>query len=160
MFELTGLSDLLQPPANSGLTNLALQHVKKALENKHLTDKRAVFMVLSAILKIDCKQTRTEVYKMLTELIDTAEDMFEFVFYHKKVFRKKPAGMGAGMRKLLKNWYLKQDPYDLALEVSRVRSRHNWNHAHLIKLCRVTSKDPGLDVVLASLVRVCRSNQY
>ena len=158
LIELTGLSDLLQPPANSGLTNLALQHVKKALENKHLTDKRAVFLVLSAILKIDCKQTRTEVYKILTDLIDTPEDLFEYVFYHRKVFPKRPGGMGSGMRKLIKNWYLKQDPYDLALEVSRVRSRHNWNHADLIKLCRITSKDPGLDVVLASLVRVRKKN--
>ncbi len=154
MFELTGLADLLQPAADSGLTNLALQHVKKALETRDLADRRAVYLILSAILKINCKQTRTEVYRILTDLIDTPEDLFEFVFYHKKVFPKRPAGMGSGMRKMIKNWYLKQDPYDLLLEVSRVRSRHNWNHAVLIKLCRVSSKDPGLDVVLASLVRV------
>jgi len=153
LFELTGLADLLQPAADSGLTNLALQHVKKALETKDLADRRAVYLILSAILKINCKQTRTEVYRILTDLIDTPEDLFEFVFYHKKVFPKRPAGMGSGMRKMIKNWYLKQDAYDLALEVSRVRSRHNWNHADLIKLCRVSSKDPGLDVVLASLVR-------
>lgn len=151
--ELIGLSELLEPPAGSGLTNLALQHVKKALETNVLADKRAVYLILSAILKINCKQTKTEVYKILTDLIDTPEDLFEFVFYHKKVFPKRPGGMGSGMRRVLKNWYLKQDPFDLALEVSRVRSRHQWNHADLIKLCRVSSKDAGLDVVLASLVR-------
>ena len=154
--ELNGLSELLEPAAGSGLTNRALQHVKQALETD-LADKRAVFLILSAILKINCKQTRTEVYKILANLIDTPEDLFEFVFYHKKVFPKRPGGMGSGMRKLLKNWYLKQDPFDLALEVSRVRSRHNWSHADIIKLCRVSSKDAGLDVVLASLVRVRQS---
>ena len=158
--ELIGLSELLEPPAGSGLTNLSLQHVKRALETPELADKRAVYLILSAILKINCKQTKTEVYKILTDLIDTPEDLFEFVFYHKKVFPKRPGGMGSGMRRVLKNWYLKQDPFDLALEVSRVRSRHQWNHADLIKLCRVSSKDAGLDVVLASLVRVSKIYHY
>ena len=117
LFEVTPLSDLLQPPANSGLTNLALQHVIQALET-NLVDMRAVFLTLAAILKIDCKQTRTKVYEILAGLIVTPEQLFEFIFYHKKVFPKRPLGMGSGMRKVIRNWYLMQDWHDLALAVS------------------------------------------
>jgi len=48
---------------------------------------------------------------------------------------------------------LKQDPYDLALEVTRIRSRHKWSHADLIKLARVRTKDPAVSAVLMAVVR-------
>jgi len=61
--------------------------------------------------------------------------------------------MGAGMRRFISKWYLSQDPYDLALEVTRIRSRHKWSHADLIKLARVRTKDPAVSAVLMAVVR-------
>ena len=96
-----------------GNTNLALQHCKAAINNG-LADKRALFLVLSgqlvelitkvqlvmlsikACLKIDCKQTKTDTYEVLKNLIQSSEDFFEFIYYHKKVFKGKPHGMGRG----------------------------------------------------------------
>lgn len=148
--ELDQLQPLLQP--QPGMTNVALQHCLAAMKSD-LVDKRALFLVLSAILKINCKTTRTSAYEAIRKLIETPEDLFEFLYYHRKIFNKKPLGFGSGMRKVVKEWYLSQDPYDLALEVSRVRSRHSWNHADIIKLARVNSKNTCLSAVLTSLVR-------
>lgn len=148
--ELDKLQPLLQP--QPGMTNVALQHCLAAMKSD-LVDKRALFLVLSAILKINCKATKTAAYEAIRKLIETPEDLFEFLYYHRKIFNKKPLGMGRGMRNVVKGWYLKQDPYDLALEVSRVRSRHSWSHADIIKLARVNSKDTCVSAVLSSLVR-------
>ena len=41
------------------------------------------------------------------------------IYYHEKVFRRKPRGMGAGMRRLISNWYLNMDAYELVLEIFR-----------------------------------------
>jgi len=57
------------------------------------------------------------------------------------------------MRRFLKKWYLSQDPYDLALEVCRVRGRHHWSHKDIITLAKVTTKDPALASVLAAVVK-------
>eukprot|EP00092_Neocalanus_flemingeri_P009403 GFUD01010117.1.p1 GENE.GFUD01010117.1~~GFUD01010117.1.p1 ORF type:complete len:531 (+),score=150.68 GFUD01010117.1:47-1639(+) len=138
--------------ASAGRVNLPLQHCLAA-ERGGLADRRALLLVLSGCLKIDCKQSRTAVYSALPEVIQSSEEYFEFIFYHRKVFSKRPHGMGAGMRRFISKWYLSQDPYDLALEVTRVRSRHKWSHADLIKLARVRTKDPAVSAVLMAVVR-------
>ena len=61
--------------------------------------------------------------------------------------------MGRGMRRFVSDWYLKKDPYDLALEVFRIKSRHKWSHADMIKLARVRTEDPAISAVLKAVVR-------
>jgi len=138
--------------AEAGRVNLPLQHCLAA-DRGGLADRRAVLLVLSGCLKIDCKVTRTAVYCALAGVVQSCEEFFEFIFYHRKVFNKRPYGMGAGMRRFISKWYLSQDPYDLALEVTRIRSRHKWSHADLIKLARVRTKDPAVSAVLMAVVR-------
>ena len=107
-------------------------------------------------MNFNCRQTRTSVYTTVERLIESPEDLFEFIYYHKKIFNKKPHGMGRGMKRVINNWYIKQDPYDLALEVTRVHSRHRHSHADLIRLSRLSSKacnDVGTGVVLTSIIR-------
>lgn len=138
--------------AAAGRVNLPLQHCLAA-ERGGLADKRALMLVLAGCLKIDCKLTRTAVYNALPDIVSTTEEFFEFNFYHRRVFNKRPHGMGAGMRRFISKWYLSQDPYDLALEVTRIKSRHAWSHADLIKLARVRTKDPAVSAVLKAVVR-------
>jgi len=138
--------------AAAGRVNLPLQHCVAAKDGG-LADKRALMLVLNGCLKIDCKQTKTAVYSKLPSMIQNSEDFFEFIYYHRKVFDKRPYGMGSGMRRFISKWYLSQDPYDLALEVTRVRSRHKWSHADLIKLARVRTNDPAVAAVLKAVVR-------
>jgi len=146
--ELTPLNSL----ASAGRVNLPLQHCLAAFR-AGFADKRSVMLVLAGSLKIDCKQTKTAVYKALPEIVKSTEDFFEFIYYHRKVFRKRPHGMGRGMRKFISDWYLNQDPYDLALEVTRIRSRHHWSHADLITLAKVRSQDPAQAAILKAVVR-------
>ena len=68
------------------------------------------------------------------------------------MFNKRPHGMGRGMRKFVSDWYLKKDPYDLALEVFRIKSRHKWSHADMIKTARVRTQDPAISAVLKAVV--------
>ena len=154
--EINHVPNLISTNPPPGLMYIALQHVKESIrrEKNDLHDRRAVFLVLSALLKIDNKMVKTSVYETLSKLIkNSPEDLFEFIYYHKKVFSKRPYGMGAGMRRLISGWYLDQDPYDLALEVSRVRSRHDWDHADLLKLCRFKGNSVGMEVIISHLVR-------
>lgn len=124
-----------------------------AAKNADLFDKRMLLLVLNGCLKIDCKKTKTAVYSFLPSLIQSSEELFDFIYYHRKVFNKRPYGMGAGMRRFLQKWYLDQDPFDLALEVLRVTSKHRWTHTDLITLARVRSDDPARAAVLMALVK-------
>jgi len=144
--------------ASAGRVNLPLQHCLAA-EKGGFVDRRALMLVLAGCLKIDCKQTKHAVYRVLPGILTSTEEYFEFIYYHRKVFCKRPYGMGAGMRKFISKWYLTQDPYDLALEVTRIRSRHKWSHADLIKLARVRTQDPAVSAVLKAVVRGLPSAQ-
>ena len=107
--------------------NLPLQLCLEA-ERSKLIEEDMLFLALACCLKIDCKATRTQVYTHLKRiLVDSqapAERLLEFKYRHRMVFKKKPFGMGAGMRKLVQSWYHKQDAFELADETQRVHSRH------------------------------------
>jgi len=139
--------------AQPGKSHLPLQLCLAANKEGVLVEKRALLLVINQCLKIDCVATKTAVYNSLNKIINTSEDLFDFIFYHRRVFRKRPRGMGAGMRRFLKKWYLSQDPYDLALEVCRVRGRHHWSHKDIIILAKVATKDPALSSVLKAVVK-------
>ena len=68
--------------AEAGRVNLPLQHCLAA-DRGGLADKRAVLLVLSGCLKIDCKVTRTAVYCALAGVVQSCEEFFEFIFYHR-----------------------------------------------------------------------------
>jgi len=130
-------------------------------ERSKLIEEEMLFLALACCLKINCKTTRTQVYSHLKRiLVDNqdptrrAERLLEFKYHHRMVFKKKPFGMGRGMRKLIQSCYLKQDAVDLAIETQRVHSRHRWSHADLIKMAHVTAKgDPTKEAVLDVCVR-------
>lgn len=63
------------------------------------------------------------------------------------------------MRRFISKWYLSKDPYDLALEVSRVGGRHGWEHRDLVQLARVRSKDSAVAAVLTCVVRGLKKAQ-
>jgi len=141
----------------AGRVMLPLQLCLEA-ERSNLIQEDMLFLALACCLKIDCKASRTQVYTHLKRiLVDSqapAERLLEFKYHHRMVFKKKPFGMGAGMKKLVKSWYHKQDAFDLAVETQRVHSRHKWSHEDLIKLAHVTAKgDPAKEAVLDACVR-------
>ena len=111
----------------AGRVMLPLQLCLEA-EKSNLIQEDMLFLALACCLKIDCKASRTQVYTHLKRiLVDSqapAERLLEFKYHHRMVFKKKPFGMGAGMKKLVKSWYHKQDAFDLAVETQRVHSRH------------------------------------
>ena len=61
-----------------------------------LTDNNINSLFCAACLKIDCKQTKTATYEAIKSLIQSSDDFFEFIYYHEKMFKNKPRGMGAG----------------------------------------------------------------
>jgi len=148
---------IIRVSEGAGRVMLPLQLCLEA-ERSKLIEEDMLFLALACCLKIDCKTSRTQVYTHLKRiLVDSqapAERLLEFKYHHRMVFKKKPFGMGAGMRKLVESWYHKQDAFDLAVETQRVHSRHKWSHEDLIKLAHVTAKgDPVKEAVLDVCVR-------
>ena len=61
-----------------------------------MTYSQLILSLSIACLKIDCRQTRTAIYETIKSLIQSPQDFFEFIYYHRKIFQKKPHGMGSG----------------------------------------------------------------
>jgi len=150
--------------AEGGRVMLPVQYCLRAMQGGR-EDRGVLYLALSCCLKVECKAARTAVYAALRRLLvgAPAEELMEFKFHHRLVFRKRPFGQGAGLRRLVRSWYLEtrageayteRPAFDLAYEVVRVRSRHRWTHGDLVKLARVTCpKDPAKEAVLAAAVR-------
>jgi len=137
----------------AGQATLALQHCLAANQKPGLCDRRALILILSACLKVDVKSVRTAVYSELSSLIYSSEDLFEFIYLHNRIFKKRPKGFGGGMKRLISRWYLEQEPLSLALEVCRLPRAHQWSHRDLVHLARVTSSQPPMAAVLTFIMR-------
>jgi len=151
---------IIRVSEGAGRVMMPLQLCLEA-ERSKLIEEEMLFLALACCLKINCKTTRTQVYSHLKRILVDNQDparrserLLEFKYHHRMVFKKKPFGMGKGMRKLIQSWYHKHDAFELADQTMRVHSRHRWSHADLIKMAHVTAKgDPAKEAVLDVCVR-------
>ena len=121
---------IIRVSEGAGRVMMPLQLCLEA-ERSKLIEEEMLFLALACCLKINCKTTRTQVYSHLKRILVDNQDparrserLLEFKYHHRMVFKKKPFGMGKGMRKLVQSWYHKQDAFGLAFETQRVHSRH------------------------------------
>ena len=112
--------------------------------------------------------TKRAAFKALNDVCRTACTLFEFVenccvlgapdeapdadgphattaAHGGKRKAKKPvrgkACWGRAMRNAVASWYLSRDPMDLALQVTKYRSRHGWTHLDMIRMAHPKVSD-------------------
>lgn len=80
--------------------------------------------------------------KAAKEICVNATAMFSFTHFYKEL-SKPTKGWGRGHRSFLNHWYNDKDCKDLAVEVTKVKSRFKWTHKDVLCVSHVKPNNPG-----------------
>ncbi|KAL0275412.1 UNVERIFIED_CONTAM: hypothetical protein PYX00_003266 [Menopon gallinae] len=92
-------------------------------------------------------QLTAAAYKALNTVCTTPESLFLFVKFVKKLSPTKSV-WGAGIRKAVKEWYLKKDAKTLAEIVTTRKKYHRWSHKDIMRLIHLKAPDPEKSAII------------
>ena len=85
-------------------------------------------------------------YKALAQVCKSPVRLFLFVDYSEKL-SGATSGWGRAQRKAISSWYNDKDPVELAVDVTKYKSRHGWSHLDLLRLAHVKAdKDSKYEI--------------
>ncbi|RXG61177.1 60 kDa SS-A/Ro ribonucleoprotein [Armadillidium vulgare] len=113
-----------------------------------------VFCLVLVIKKAKDVNIVSEGYTYVRQICKNTQLLMLFIECCKlyTVANSKCSGWGRGMKRAIKNWYLKWEPRELALEVTRNPSAYTWSHKDVLKLAHINLKELPLGKCGHSLV--------
>ncbi|GFV07382.1 hypothetical protein TNCV_1765431 [Trichonephila clavipes] len=96
--------------------------------------------------------TKSKALKTACEICTSASMMLTFAHFYKDI-SKPGKGWGRAHRKFLIKWYSEKDAKDLAVEVTKTKSCHNWTHKDVLCMAHVKAEHSGNAAVLKYLVK-------
>ncbi|XP_015910638.1 RNA-binding protein RO60 [Parasteatoda tepidariorum] len=143
------LKELMQ----SGLVQEAVEEVIRSFKEGHFIGCETLLYVLAVFAHpSNNSYTKGKAFEAAAEICSSASNMLTFIYIFKDVI-KPLKGWGRMSRNFLINWYVKRDPKDLAMEVTRVKSRHKWTHKDVLCMAHVKPSKPGSAAVLKAIVK-------
>ncbi|KAL7639891.1 UNVERIFIED_CONTAM: hypothetical protein RMT77_009304 [Armadillidium vulgare] len=102
-----------------------------------------VFCLVLVIKKAKDVNIVSEGYTYVRQICKNTQLLMLFIECCKlyTVANSKCSGWGRGMKRAIKNWYLKWEPRELALEVTRNPSAYTWSHKDVLKLAHINLKE-------------------
>jgi len=89
-------------------------------------------------------KVRQAVNSQLSDLCEITTSLFQlFQFESRFSATKQKVGFGRSRRRAVKNWYLSRSPKDLAMTVTKYKTRCNWSHADVLRLAHVKPSNDG-----------------
>ncbi|XP_041974520.1 60 kDa SS-A/Ro ribonucleoprotein-like [Aricia agestis] len=128
--KLKAIEEALQRGVNH---NEIIDIIVKAYKDGWYTRFETIAFALIKCLMVGTPAVKEAVYKAASEVCVTTEEMLLF----NKFTRLMHTGNGHGWCKHVREWYLSKDAMVLALEMSRVRSRHGRSHKTLLRKSHV-----------------------
>ncbi|KAB7505107.1 SS-A/Ro ribonucleoprotein, partial [Armadillidium nasatum] len=102
-----------------------------------------VFCLVLVIKKAKDVNIVSEGYTYVRQICKNTQLLMLFIECCKlyTVANSKCSGWGRGMKRAIRNWYLKWEPRELALEVTRNPSAYTWSHKDVLKLAHINLKE-------------------
>lgn len=97
----------------------------------------------------DNKEVKTVAYSCAARLIKTTEDLFQFITYERALQKN----VSTGLRRVIKIWYLNQDPDKLYEAITTKRSVHGWTHRDILRVAHIKAEDEPKKVLFAYACR-------
>ena len=89
-------------------------------------------------------QVRQAVNNQLQHLCEITTTLFQLLQFESQFnVTKQKVRFGRSRRRAIKNWYLSKSPKDLALTVTKYKTRCHWSHADVLRLAHVKPCSDG-----------------
>ncbi|XP_066247165.1 RNA-binding protein RO60-like isoform X2 [Euwallacea similis] len=119
-----------------------------ANKDVNLPRRSIIFFILGKLIgtpELKPEQNQ-KISAKITELIQSSEDLFNFVKYYTKW---KPASkIPSSVQKIIRRFYTNKTPNELANCVAEVQGMYKWSHKDLIKLAHFKSDSPLKNTVI------------
>ncbi|XP_067009407.2 RNA-binding protein Ro60 [Anabrus simplex] len=94
---------------------------------------------------------REAAYNAFKTICKSPQNMFLFIKFAKELSAPN-SGWGHGWRRVVNDWYLNQEPLQLAECATRYRSMYLWSHKDILKLAHPATEDVAKQAVLKYIV--------
>lgn len=122
-------------------------YIIKAFSDGYSAHPESLVYALAFCTRHTNFKLRKYAYIAFKTVCKSSENLFLFVKFASDLAAPHK-GWGHGWRQVVNNWYLKQNPLELAKNVTRHRGRHFWTHRDIIKLSHPRSLDIAKQAVL------------
>lgn len=130
--------------------NKIVEIIEEASKFEWLPSRNVLFHVLALCTRTSDKaEVKIAAYSCAARLIKTADDLFEFITYE-RALQKNAA---AGLRRVIKVWYLEENTDKLFEVITGTRSVHGWTHRDALRVAHVRATDLSKKVLLAYACR-------
>lgn len=129
---LTAVSELIVAKKVDNL----LEMIEAANNQEALSARKTLFFALACAVNSEKEQqSKHKIYATLQKIARSAEDLFEFLRFY-TLYNKK---ITCALSKVITRYYLRKDPYNLAIEVTNQNGYHSWTHKDIFKLVHIKS---------------------
>ncbi|GFQ89684.1 hypothetical protein TNCT_134561 [Trichonephila clavata] len=145
-------TQLLKDLDESNLGIEALTEVARAHRNGNYLGFETLIHALVILGHSPNCSTKSKALKTACEICTSASMMLTFAHFYKDI-SKPGKGWGRAHRKFLIKWYNEKEAKDLAVEVTKTKSCHNWTHKDVLCMAHVKAEHSGNAAVLKYLVK-------
>lgn len=150
------LCELRQDAINSSIEN-DLKEVFSVLDEANcdegLPQRSTMFLFLGRLMHYEkiTPELKSKVTAKVLSLCQSDEDFFDFIKYYTELraYSKLPSSV----EKLVRKFYNKKTPEELARSFAKFNSLHKWTHKDLIKLAHVKPETPCKSVLLICYIK-------
>ncbi|GLG97094.1 60 kDa SS-A/Ro ribonucleoprotein [Gryllus bimaculatus] len=131
----------------------AVVHIVKAFSDGYSAHSEALVYALACCVRQKSNDAlRQNAYKAFKKICKSVQNFFLFVKFSTEL-SSPTRGWGHGCRKVVIDWYVKQNPLELAENVTRYRGIYFWTHRDIIKLAHPKTEDVAMKAVLKYVMK-------
>ncbi|XP_035229485.1 60 kDa SS-A/Ro ribonucleoprotein-like isoform X2 [Stegodyphus dumicola] len=130
----------------------AIQEILRIYREGHYLELEPIIYALAVYAHSKHFFMKDAAFNVAKEICSSAASMLTFAYFYKEL-SKPSSGYGRALRRFLTHWYNKKDAKDLAIEVTKVKSRHKWTHKDILCMAHVKSENTANAAVLKYAVK-------
>ena len=110
-----------------------------------------IIFALALCARSDDEKTKKAAYEALNRVCRIPTHLFSFVEFCQNL--STGTGWGRAHRRAISNWYNSKTHKDLAMAVTKYKSRNGWSHRDLFRLCHIEPANVGVACVCKYVVK-------
>lgn len=127
-----------------------LLNIVQIVNSENLIPRRdtIMFVLAAAVIITPDYHLKRDIYTTLLNIAKSSKDIFTFLKYY--TIQHKT--FNSSLNKMIRTYYYKKDPFELALEVTKSNGGHGWTHKDILKLSHGKSSNIRTQTVVTYIL--------
>ena len=134
-----------------GKGEAVVQEVVDFSVNGRAAKQNPIIFALALCARAEDKPTKQAAYAVLNRVCRIPTHLFAFVEYCQNL--SAGTGWGRAHRRAISLWYNSKHHKELAMAVTKYKSRDGWSHRDLFRLCHIEPANEGVSCVCRYVVK-------